>query len=207
MHGDGRDRGILLHREITMAVSNVSSNVSSYLTNAQNPYQAVKTTYGQLQQNLTAGNMSGAQQVYSALVKAIQNSPIGQAGNDGTVAVQQSLITVGQALQSGNLGDVQLAFTALGKTINSAAQSAASPSSTAALTPAQLTAKLVNQIMSAGNGGSGGTDPLLAALNGSTGTGSMDPLLNALNGNDAANNATGTDPMISTPSTGVNIVV
>ena len=191
-----------------MAVSNVSSSASSYLANAQNPYQTVKTTYGQLQQNLTAGNLPGAQQVYSALVKAVQNSPIGQAGNSGTTAVLQSLISVGQALQSGNISDVQSAFTSLGQTINSAAQdTSSSSSSTAALTPAQLTATLVSQIMSASNGGSGGTDPLLAALTGSSnsGTGSTDPLLNAMNASD--NSSGSTDPLLSTPSSGVNILV
>jgi len=195
-----------------MAVSNVSSNASGYLANTQNPYQTVKTTYGQLQQNLTAGNLPGAQQVYSALVKAVQNSPIGQAGNSGTTAVLQSLIAVGQALQSGNLDNVQSAFTSLGQTINSAAQDTASQTSTAALTPAQLTATLVKQIMSASNGGSSGTDPLLAALNGSdasgsSSTGSTDPLLNAMSANDAANNSTSTDPLLSASTSGVNIVV
>lgn len=191
-----------------MAVSNVSSSASGYLATAQNPYQTVKTIYGQFQQNLTAGNLPGAQQVYSALVKAVQNSPIGQAGNSGTTAVLQSLISVGQALQSGNIGDVQSAFKSLGQTINTAAQdTSSSASSSAALTPAQLTATLVSQIMSASNGGSGPSDPLLAALTGSSnsGTGSTDPLLNALNASD--NNSGSTDPLLSTPTTGVNIVV
>jgi hypothetical protein len=191
-----------------MTVSNVSSSASSYLANTQNPYQTVKTTYSQLQQNLTAGNVPGAQQVYSALVKALQNSPIGQAGNSGTTAVLQSLISVGQALQSGNISDVQSAFTSLGQTINSAAQDTSSSStSSTALTPAQLTATLVNQIMSASNGGSGASDPLLAALTGSSSsdTGSTDPLLNAMNASDNSSNST--DPLLSMPTSGVNILV
>lgn len=179
-----------------MTVSSITSGLANYLTGTQNPYQAVKTTYGQLQQNLTAGNLPGAQQVYTALAKAIQNSPIGQTRGEGYAAVQQSLGTVAQALQSGDIGKMQTALASLGQSINDAAQSSASQN--APMTQPQLTASLVNEIVSGASGV--GADPLLAALNGSAGSGSTDPLLAALDGN--ADNSS--DPL---PTSGVNIVV
>jgi hypothetical protein len=189
-----------------MTVSSVTSGLASYLASAQNPYQTVKTAYSQFQQNVTSGNLPGAQQVYTALAKALQNSPIGQSGGDGYATVQQSLAAVAQALQSGDMGGVQTALTSLGKTINAAAQGAgaASPSAPAVMTPAQLTASLVNEIVNGGATSGSGSDPLLAALNGSNGSAGAgtDPLLAALDNNNA-----GTDPVLSPPTSGVNIVV
>jgi hypothetical protein len=185
--------------ENAMTVSSITSGLANYLTGAQNPYQAVKTTYGQLQQNLTAGNLPGAQQVYTALAKAIQNSPIGQTRGEGYAAVQQSLGTVAQALQSGDLGNIQTALASLGNSINTAAQSVGAASQAPApMTPSQLTASLVNEIVS-GNAGGAGTDPLLAAMNGSGGSGSSDPLIAALDGDS--------DTASAPPPSGVNIVV
>jgi hypothetical protein len=190
-----------------MTISSVSSALSGYLTGSQNPYQTVKTTYGQLQQNATAGNIPGAQQVYTALAKAIQNSPIGQTGGAGYDAVQQSLAGVAQALQSGDLSGVQSALTLLGQNINAAAQNAgaAAPSPTTPLTPSQLTASLVNDIVTGGN--ATGTDPMLAAMSSSIGASaptSSDPLLAALSG---SNGATSTDPLLAALTAGVNIIV
>lgn len=178
-----------------MTISSITSGLAGYLTGAQNPYQAIKTTYGQFQQNLAAGNLPGAQQVYTALAKAIQNSPIGQSRGEGYAAVQQALGGVAQALQSGDIGGVQTALASLGQSINAAAQNAAA-SPSAPMTSSQLTASLVNEIV---NGGAG-TDPLLAAMNGSAGSESTDPLLAALDGNSGASS----DPL---PTSGINIVV
>lgn len=191
-----------------MTISSIASGLGNYLASSQNPYQTVKTAYGQFQQNLTSGNLPGAQQVYAALAKAIQNSPIGQSGGDGYAAVQKSLAAVAHALQSGDLGGVQTALTSLGQTINAAAQGAgAAPQSTpGTMTPAQLTASLVNEIVSGGNANGSGTDPLLAALNGSSANaGTTDPLLAALDG--SGNPGSSTDPLLSAPTSGVNIVV
>lgn len=193
-----------------MTVSNVSSSAASYLTGSTNPYQTVQTTYSQFQQNVGSGNLPGAQQVYTSLVKALQNSPIGQADSSVSSPVLNSLVNVATALQSGDLGNVQTALTALGQSINTAAQGAASSSSSqgsssSTLSPSQLTATLVSQIMNTMNGG--GSDSLLAAMNGDTSSsGSTDPLLQALSGSSSTNSST-TDPLLQAMTSGVNIVV
>jgi hypothetical protein len=193
-----------------MSVSNVTSSASSYLTGSSNPYQTVQTTYNQFQQNVGAGNLPGAQQVYTSLVKALQNSPIGQADSSVSTPVLNSLVNVATALQSGDLGQVQTALTSLGQSINTAAQgassSSSSSSSSSALTPAQLTATLVSQIMNTMNGG--GSDSLVSAMNGDTSSsGTTDPLLQALSGSNASSGTSTTDPLLQALTSGVNIVV
>lgn len=193
-----------------MTVSSIASSNSNYLTGSSNPYQSVQTTYNQFQQNLTSGNLPGAQQVYTSLVKALQNSPIGQADSSVSSPVLQSLANVATALQSGNLDNVQSALTSLGQSINTAAQAAAtgtsSQSASSALSPSQLTATLVNQILSSSTGT--GSDALLSAMMGnSSSSASSDPLLNALAGSNSTDSTATTDPLLQAMTSGVNIVV
>jgi hypothetical protein len=194
-----------------MTVSSVTSNAGSYPTGSLNPYQSVQTTYNQFQQNLTSGNLPGAQQVYTALVKALQNSPIGQADSTVSAPVLQSLVGVATALQSGDMNNVQSALTSLGQSINTAAQGAASGTPTqspsTALTPAQLTSTLVSQILNAGSGSSSGSDALLSAMMGNATSNSSDPLLNALAADGTTASTATTDPLLATMASGVNIVV
>jgi hypothetical protein len=191
-----------------MTVSNVTSTAASYLTGSSNPYQTVQTTYGQFQQNVTSGNLPGAQQVYTSLVKALQNSPIGQADSSVSSPVLNSLVNVATALQSGDMSSVQTALTSLGQSINTAAQGASSTSqssSSTAMTPSQLTSMLVNQIMSTMSGG--GSDAMLSAMSGSTSSSSSDPLLDAMSGSTSGTSTTSSDPLLQAMSSGVNIVV
>jgi hypothetical protein len=195
-----------------MAVSNVTSTAASYLSGSSNPYQSVQTTYNQFQQSVTSGNLPGAQQVYTSLVKALQNSPIGQADSAVSTPVLNSLVNVATALQSGDLSQVQTALTSLGQSINTAAQGAAGSSSSSgsssALSPQQLTATLVSQIMNTMSGG--GSDSLLAAMNGNTSSSSSattDPMLQALSGSNSSSGTSTTDPLLQALTSGVNIVV
>jgi|HubBroStandDraft_1064217.scaffolds.fasta_scaffold352184_2 hypothetical protein len=109
----------------------VSSTLSASIPTAQSgqasPYRQAKIDYSTLSQTLAAGNLSGAQQAYSALqqdVQGIQSAQGAQAasGSSGTSNVQSQLSAVGQALQSGNLTAAKNAFASLQQGVHQSAQ-------------------------------------------------------------------------------------
>lgn len=212
-----------------MSITSIGPGAGSLPTSASSASVQLRTSFTQLQNNIAAGNLTGAQQAYTALVQAYQSVLGGQAGG----VVVQDLATLGTALQSGDLEGATAALGAVTQDFQALSQSgAASPppagtsGASPALTPAQLTSALVSIFASGGDPSSAGADPLLAALGGSnatlgqssdalltalnggaSGSGVSDPLLAALNGTSAPD-STSTDPLLQAlNSGGVNLVV
>jgi soluble cytochrome b562 len=91
-----------------MTVSGISSStVNSYQTN---DLQKFRQQFMQLAQSLQSGDLSGAQQAYSALSQLQGNSQPQSNAND---PFSQALSKIGQALQSGDLKSAQQALSAL----------------------------------------------------------------------------------------------
>jgi hypothetical protein len=91
-----------------MAVSGIStSSINSYQPNDQQQFQQQFTL---LVKALQSGDLSGAQQAYSALTQLQGN---GSAPSDPNSPFAQALSKIGQALQSGDLTGAQQALSAL----------------------------------------------------------------------------------------------
>jgi hypothetical protein len=215
--------------EHDMSITSIGPGVGSVPTSASSASAQLRTSFTQLQNNIAAGNLTGAQQAYTALVQAYQGVSGGQMGG----AVVQDLAALGTALQSGDLGSATTAlgtltqdFQALSQGGSTVSDTGAASDASPALTPAELTSALVSIFASGGDPSAAGADPLLAALGGSnaslgqssdalltalngggSGSGVSDPLLAALNGTSAPE-STSTDPLLQAlNSGGVNLVV
>jgi hypothetical protein len=91
-----------------MAVSGIStSSVNSYQPNDQ---QQSRQQFTLLVKALQSGDLSGAQQAYSALTQSQGN---GSAPSDPNSPFAQALSKIGQALKSGDLTGAQQALSAL----------------------------------------------------------------------------------------------
>jgi hypothetical protein len=111
-----------------MSISSFSSASNPYLQPGQaNPYRQAQTDYSALSQTLAAGNLSGAQQAFSAFQQDLQGIQAVQgvqpaSAQSGTSNFQNQLSSVGQALQSGNLTAAKNAFASLQQGVQQSAQ-------------------------------------------------------------------------------------
>jgi hypothetical protein len=124
----------------SMSVSGISSNNLFELLAAQNsqtqstqsqgsqntPLQQIEDDFTQVGQDLQSGNLTQAQQDFSALSSAISSAQTDSSGTaaSGTNPVQQAFSALQQDLQSGNLTAAQQDFAALQQ---SAQQAGAQP--------------------------------------------------------------------------------
>jgi ribosomal protein S20 len=90
--------------------------------------QQLKKELKQLTDALQTGNLTGAQQAYSALQQLDPNKSQDSSGGNSTNPIRNDLKAVGQALQSGDLSGAQSAFSQLQTDLKAAAdQNGASP--------------------------------------------------------------------------------
>jgi outer membrane protein assembly factor BamD (BamD/ComL family) len=84
-----------------------SSNVLNQATTLPNTNQQQRTEFQQLTQALQSGNLTNAQQAFSALTNS--------ASSSGLLSVQltQDLSKLGSALQSGNLSSARQAYSSV----------------------------------------------------------------------------------------------
>ena len=90
----------------TVSISAISTPQNSYQSS---PFQSFRQDFGQLVSALNSGDLSGAQQAYSALSQLQGN---GQGPNPSN-PLSQALAQIGQALQNNNLNGAQQALAAL----------------------------------------------------------------------------------------------
>ena len=101
-----------------MSVSSISSNISQYQANVQNIYQREQQNISNLGNALQSGNLSSAQQAFSAFEQILNSGQTGnQAQNTPLTPVTTSnnpvsadLTVLGNALQSQNTTSAQTAF-------------------------------------------------------------------------------------------------
>lgn len=102
-----------------MAVSAISSNTNLYQTNGrQTNSEQIQKSFQLLGQALQSGNLSSAQQTFSALKQLIPNlsaAGLTQTGQQGSVqnTFAANFNALGQALKSGDLSKARSAFTKL----------------------------------------------------------------------------------------------
>lgn len=88
-----------------MSISAISSsNVLNQAYNLQNTNQQQRTEFRQLTQALQSGNVSSAQQAFSALTNSATSSGLQSA------QLTQDLSALGSALQSGNVASARNAY-------------------------------------------------------------------------------------------------
>jgi hypothetical protein len=104
-----------------MSISSISSYNSLYQANVQNIYQQEQQNIANLGNALQSGNLSGAQQAFSAFEQVLnssqnenqtQKAPI-TPGTIGNNSVSSDLSALGNALQSQNTTSAQTAFNQL----------------------------------------------------------------------------------------------
>ncbi|MDR3416820.1 MAG: hypothetical protein P4L83_11590 [Nevskia sp.] len=113
-----------------MSISGISSNASIYQQSAQASASGLGGYMQQLASALQTGNLSSAQQAFSAIAPAVQgiqgtsgsagSSSSGGSGNSLASLLKQGLGQVGTDLQSGNISAAQSDFTKLQQQIRNA---------------------------------------------------------------------------------------
>ena len=105
-----------------MSISGINSSNAAYQNTLQSPFQQGTADFQQLGQSLSTGNLSGAQQAFSALMSLIQfqgssaANTNGSSGNGSPLSggngspLAADLTQIGQALQGGNLSAAQQGF-------------------------------------------------------------------------------------------------
>jgi hypothetical protein len=111
-----------------MSISGVSTVAFPQTQPSQ--LQQQRTYFDQLQQSLSSGNLSGAQQAFASLQQNLPTPASGQNGNQTgsqtgnpnspSSQIQQDFAAVGQALQSGDLSGAQQAFQKFQQDVQSA---------------------------------------------------------------------------------------
>jgi hypothetical protein len=91
-----------------MSTAAVSSNLVSQ--QATDYFQQRRADLQQLSQDLKSGNLSAAQQDFSAIQTLAQSGPLAKGDAFKVSGRQQDFATLGQDLQSGNLAGAQQAF-------------------------------------------------------------------------------------------------
>jgi hypothetical protein len=104
-----------------MSVDSISG-LGAYQNTRQSLFQQERQYFNQLGQALQSGDLTGAQQAFTALTQIIQQTQQGQNANPtgAQSQIQKDLAAVGQALQSGDLGGAQKAFAAVQQDIQNA---------------------------------------------------------------------------------------
>jgi len=106
-----------------MSISSVSSPGNTYQqTNQVSPFKQAKQDYAALAQALAAGNISAAQQAFSAFQQDLQSvqqtqgaqQPV-QATQSAKGGIQGDLSSLSQALSTGDMSAAQTAFANLQK--------------------------------------------------------------------------------------------
>src|SRR5450631_354169 len=101
-----------------MSIAGIASSLFSQIGSLQNnPKSQIQTEFQQLAQDLTSGNLSGAQSDFAALQ---ENAPGAQ--NNGTSPLSQAFSALGKDLQSGNLSAAQQDFATIQQDISAAQQ-------------------------------------------------------------------------------------
>jgi len=101
-----------------MSIAGIASSLFSQIGSLQNnPKSQIQTEFQQLAQDLTSGNLSGAQSDFAALQK---NAPGAQANS--TSPLSQAFSALGKDLQSGNLSAAQQDFATIQQDISAAQQ-------------------------------------------------------------------------------------
>jgi len=130
--------------QLESTVQNQSNTSTASTTSGSSIHQQLQTfrrerqsDLEQLSKDLTAGNLTAAQQDYNALVALGQNGPSANGNVFGNSQRQQDFTAIGQALQSGDLTGAQQAFSQLestfsnsGSPISASASTTPSPAST-----------------------------------------------------------------------------
>lgn len=106
-----------------MSISTVTSG-SAALQTLRTSFQDQKNYMDQLQQSISSGDVSGAQQAYNSLAKLIQNSPGGKNGQPfgGNTTLQKDFASLGDALKSGDQSKIQSAFAQFTQDLQAARQ-------------------------------------------------------------------------------------
>jgi hypothetical protein len=102
-----------------MFVASILPNALNQAYNLLSTNQQQPTKFQQLTQALQSGNLTGAQQAFSALTST--------ASSSGLLSLQlkQSLNSLGSALQSGNLTDARNAYSSVQQALQNSAPTAA----------------------------------------------------------------------------------
>lgn len=101
-----------------MSIPNITA--SNFSAPTQNVFQQRRQDFSQLAQSLQAGDLTGAQQAYSALQNLLPSNQSGSA--TGNNPLQNDFAALGQALAAGNLSQAQSAFSQLQSDLKSALQ-------------------------------------------------------------------------------------
>lgn len=113
-----------------MSISAITSSNVNFQQNAQSSSVGIAAYLQQLSAALQSGNLTSAQQAYTALQTNLQNSqgsgtssePYGGQSNSLRSTLQQGLTQIGKDLQSGNVAGAQTAFTNLQQQIQTVVQ-------------------------------------------------------------------------------------
>jgi len=97
-------------------MSIASSSIAFPHNQMQNYFQQRHADLRQLGQDLKAGDLSGAEQEFSAIQKLAQNGPLATGGVFAHVNREQDFNAIGEALQTGDLASAQEALSALQST-------------------------------------------------------------------------------------------
>lgn len=101
------------HANSASASTSTSSSSGSIYQQLQAYYQQRSADVKQLGQDLTAGNITNAEQDYNAIQTLGQSGPFKSGGAFNNNQREQALNAIGQALQSGDLAGAQQAFAQL----------------------------------------------------------------------------------------------
>ena len=130
-----KQRGLanqLAQREFSMSVSSVSSSSSVIQTDWRSLVNQFKQDFKQLASSLQSGDLTGAQQAYSALQQLQQSNQAGGQSSNAQQAsstnnpIQNDFAALGSALQSGDLSGAQSAFSQLQTDMKAAASNSSS---------------------------------------------------------------------------------
>jgi hypothetical protein len=134
-----------------MSTAAVSSN--SLYQQLQTYFQTRQSDLQQLGQDLQNGDLTDAQQEFSAIQTLGQSGPFASGDAFRSSTRQQDFNAIGQALQSGNVSAAQQAFSQLESTFENRAGTTASP--TAPTTPlAPVTQPVTSSLSNQSSGGS-----------------------------------------------------
>jgi hypothetical protein len=106
-----------------MSVNSVTSGTAA-LQSLRSYFQDQKNDINVLQQSLSSGDLTGAQQAFDTLSKLAQNGSGGKNGQPfgGNTTLQKDFAAVGDALKSGDTTGAQKAFAQFTKDLQAARQ-------------------------------------------------------------------------------------
>jgi hypothetical protein len=115
-----------------MSVSSVSDNLAHFLPVSQNaPSKQFKQDFQQLGQDLSSGNLAGAQALFTHIPKPGH----GLSSLQPATPIEQEFSNLAQALQSGNLAAAQQDYTQIQNRIDSRVDHGSSPAQPVTVLP------------------------------------------------------------------------